>query len=81
MFIIKLFNTEPVSALFDTGVMCSCISVSLYDQIPKKVAMIEMHQRMGQADGTSLGPKDLVKHLIEINNNHFEHFVLCVSKS
>ena len=32
-FILKLFNTEPVSALFDTGVTCSCISVSLYDWI------------------------------------------------
>ena len=40
--------------------------------------MIEMHLKVGQADGTSLGPKGLVKHLIEINNNHFEHlFIVC----
>ena len=77
-FIIKLFNTEPVSSLFDTGVTCSCISASLYDQISKKVAMIEKYLKVGQADGTRLGPKGLVKLLIEINNNHFKHlFIVC----
>ena len=31
-----------------------------------------------QADGTRLGPKGLVRLLIEINNNHFEHlFIVC----
>ena len=39
MFIIKLFNAEPVSELFDTGETCSCILASLYDQISKEVAM------------------------------------------
>ena len=77
-FIIKLFNTEPVSVLFDTGAICSCILASLYDQISKKEAMIEKQLKVGQADGTSLGPKGLVKLLIEINNNHFEHlFIVC----
>ena len=75
--IIKLFNTEPVSALFDTGVTCSCISASLYDQISQNVAMIEKHLKVGQADGTSLGPRGLVKLLIEINK-HFKHlFIVC----
>ena len=77
-FIIKLFNMEPMSALFDTGATCSCISASLYDQISKKVAMIEKDLKVGQADGTSLGPKVLVKPLIEVNSNHFEHlFIVC----
>ena len=77
-FIIKLFNTEPVSALFDTGATCSCISASLYDQISKKVAMTEKHLKVGQADGTSLSPKGLVKLLIKINNNHFKHLsIVC----
>ena len=76
MFIIKVFNTEPVSELFDTGVMCSCISASLYDQISKKVTIFEEHLRVGQADGTSLGPKAIVKPQIKINNNHFEHLVI-----
>ena len=56
-FIIKLFNTEPVSALFDTGAMCSCISASLYDHISKKVPMTKKHLKVGQTDGTSLGPQ------------------------
>ena len=74
----KLFNTEPLSALFDTGVTGSCISASLFDQISKKVAMIEKYLKVGQADGTSLGPKGLVKLLIEINDNHFKHqFIVC----
>ena len=77
-FIFKLFNTEPMSALFDTGAMCSCTSVSLYDQISKKVAMIKRHLKVGQEDGTSLGPKGLLRPLIEINNNYFEHlFIVC----
>ena len=77
-FIIKLFNTEPVSALFDTGAMCSCISASFYDQISMKVAMTKKHLRVGQADGTRLSPKYLVRLLIEINDNHFEHlFIVC----
>ena len=77
-FIIKLFSIEPVSTLFDTGEMCSCVSVSLYDQISKNVAMIKKHLKVGQPDGTSLGPKGLVRLLIEINNNYFEHlFIIC----
>ena len=77
-YIIKLFNTEPVLAVFDIGVTCSCISVSLYDHISKKVTMVEKNLRVGQADGTCLGLKDLVKVLIEINDNHFEHlFIVC----
>ena len=40
--------------------------------------MVEKHLRLGQADGTSLGAKGLVKLLIEIDNNHFEHlFIVC----
>ena len=77
-FIVKLFNTELVSALFDTGAMCSCISASLYDQISKKVAMTKKHLRVGQADVTSLHPKGLVRLLIKINDNHFEYlFIVC----
>ena len=75
-FITKLFNTEPVSALFNTTAMCSCISASLYNQISKKVAMTKMHLRVGQVDGTSLGPKGLVRLLNKINDNHFEHLII-----
>ena len=40
--------------------------------------MTKKHLKVGQADGTSLGPKGLVRFLIEINNNHFEHlFIVC----
>ena len=40
--------------------------------------MVEKHLRVGQAGGTSLGPKGLVKLLIEINDNHLEHlFIVC----
>ena len=77
-FIVKLFNAEPVSALSDTGAMCSCILACLYDQVSKKVAMTKKHLKVGQADGTSLGPKGIVRLLIKINNNHFEHlFIVC----
>ena len=76
--IIKVFNTEPGSAHFDTEAMCSCILASFYHQISKKVAMTKKHLRVSQADRTSLGPKGLIRLLIEINNNHFEHlFIVC----
>ena len=40
--------------------------------------MVDKNVRVGQAGGTSLGLKSLVKLLIEINNNHFEHlFIVC----
>ena len=64
--------------LHNTGATCSCISASLYEQIFKKVAMIEKHLKVGQADGASLGPKGLIKLLFEINNNHSKHlFIVC----
>ena len=76
--IMKLLNTEPVSALFDTGTMYSYILASLYDQISKKVAITKKHLKVGQADGRSLGPKCLVRLLIKINSNHFGHlFIVC----
>ena len=40
-FIVKLFNTEPISAPFDTGAICSWISSPLFDEISKKVTMIQ----------------------------------------
>ena len=40
--------------------------------------MTEKYLRVGQADGTSLDPKGIVKFLIEINNNQFKHFSLSV---
>ena len=77
-FIIKLFSKEPVLALFDTRGTCSCISVSLYEQICKKVTIVEKHLRVVQVYGASLGMKGLVKLLIEINSNHFKHlFIVC----
>ena len=79
-FIIKLFNTEPVSALFDTAATCSCILVSLYDHISKKVAITKMCLKVGQADGTGQGPKVLVRLLTEINDNHFEQLFHFLSK-
>ena len=40
--------------------------------------MTKKHLKVGQADGTSLGPNGLVRLLIEINNNYFEHlFIVC----
>ena len=40
--------------------------------------MIEKQLKVGQADGTSLGPRGLVKLLIKINSNHIKHlFVVC----
>ena len=81
-FIVKLFNTEPVSALFDIRATCSCILTFLYEQLSKKVAMIKKHLNVGQADGTSLGPKCLVRLLIKINNNYFEHlFIVCQNQT
>ena len=56
-FIITLFNSELVSAQFNTGAVCSYILSSLYDQISKKVTMTKMHLRVSQADKTSLGQK------------------------
>ena len=32
-FDVKLFDTEPVTTLFDTGASCSCVSFTLYKQI------------------------------------------------
>ena len=58
------------------GKTCSCISLSLYDCIFKKVTMAKKNLRVGQADGTSLGLIGLVKLLIELNNTHFKHLII-----
>ena len=50
-----------MSARLDTEAMCSCILASLCDQISQKVAMTKKNLKVGQADGTSLGPKGLSK--------------------
>ena len=41
-FDVKLFSTEPVTALFDTGTTCSFISFPLYSQISDKAQMVDM---------------------------------------
>ena len=79
-FDVKLFNTESLTALFETGATCSCISFPIYSQISDKVQMVDMQLPVGQVDGTSLCPKDKVKVTLEINNKQFEHtFIVCQS--
>ena len=74
----KLFSTEPVTALFDTGATCSCISFTLYNQMSVKVQMVEMQLHVGQADGMSLCPIGIVTVNLEINDKQFEHtFIVC----
>ena len=53
-FNIKLFNSETVTAFFNTRAICLCISFSLYNQMSNKTQMVEMKLRVGQADSTSL---------------------------
>ena len=55
-FDVKLFSIEPVTALFDTGATCYCISFSLYNQLSDKVQIVQMQLQVGQADGMSLCP-------------------------
>ena len=38
-----------------------------------KTQIVEMQLQVGQADGTSLCHKGIVKALLEINNKQFEH--------
>ena len=37
--------------------------------------MMKKHLQVGQADGTGLGSKGLVRLLIERNDNHLEHLL------
>ena len=77
-FDVKLFSTEPVTALFDTGATCSCISFQLYNQISDNVQMVEMQLQVGQTDSTSLCPIGIVMVNLEINYKQFEHtIILC----
>ena len=77
-FNVKVFSTEPVTALFDTGATCSCISFPLYSQISDKAQMEEMQLWVGQPDGMSLCPKGIVTVNLEINDKQFEHtFTVC----
>ena len=51
------------------------ISLSLQPNISES-SYDKKHLRVGQADGTSLGQKGLVKLLIIINDNPFEHLFI-----
>ena len=39
-FDVKLFSTEPVTALFNTGATCSCISFQLYSKVSDKAQVV-----------------------------------------
>ena len=77
-FDVTLFSTEPVTALFDTGAMCSCMSFPLYHQISDKAQMVEMQLQVAQANGMGLHPIRIVMVKVEIQDKQFEHtFILC----
>ena len=77
-FNVKLFSTEPVTTLSDTGATCPCISFPLYNQISDKVQVVEMQLWVGQADGMNLCPIGIVMVNLEINDKQFEHtFIKC----
>ena len=77
-FDIILLSNEPVTALFNTGATCSCISFSLYNQISNKTQMVEMQLQVGQVNGTSLCYMGTVKVTLEINKKQFDTCSSCV---
>ena len=66
-------NVEPVTTLFDTGAICSCISQQLFRKISDKVNMITKSLKVNTASGTLLGP--IVITPLELNT---DDQILCI---
>ena len=48
-FVVKILNTEPITALFDTGATCSCLSQQVFMKISNKVKMMKKPLKLNTA--------------------------------
>ena len=79
-------HDQQVSALFDTGATCSCISRTLFDSLTSPnvaaltpVKFYPIRIQVNQADGqTSLEPVGLAIITVRLQDHSFTHpFVVC----
>ena len=76
---VKLLNSKPIIALFDTGVTCSFISQQLFLKISDKVNMTQKPLRVNTVSATSLGMIGIVPLILDIDNHSFVHnFIICI---
>ena len=80
-FAIKILKTEPITALFDTGATCSCISQQIFKKIADKINMIRKQLKVNTVSGATLGPIGIAPLELNIDDQSFMHnFNVCASK-
>ena len=78
-FVLKLHDIKPIIALINTVATCSCISYHLFMKIPSKVDRIQKTLWVNTDSGTTLGLKDIVPLITNIEEHSFKHkFSICM---
>ena len=79
-FAVKILKTVPVTALFDTGATCPCISQQIFKKIADKINMIKRPLNMNTVSRAILGPIGIAPLELNIDDYNFKHnFVVCTN--
>ena len=77
-FVIKTLKPEPITALFDTGATCSCMSKQVFQKIASKIDLIRKPLKVNIASGATLGPIGIAPLHLNIEEQNFTHnFIVC----
>ena len=76
-FAVKIFKTMPITALFDTGVTCSCISKQVFKKIVDKINLIRKPLKLNTASGGTSGPIGIAPLDLNIEQYFAHNFTMC----
>ena len=79
-FAVKLYDCNPIRALFDTGATCSCISYILFMKISDKLDVKRKTLQVHTASGTTLDPIVIVNMTKNIEEHNFKHNSITYTK-
>ena len=70
---------EPITALFDTGPIWSCISKQVFQKIAHKINLIRKPLKVKTTSGATLGPIGIAPLDLDTEEQNIIHnFIVCI---
>ena len=79
-FTVKILIKDPITALFDTGATCPCISKQVFKKSADKMNLIRKPLKVNTASRATLGPIRIATLGLNIEEQNFTHNCIVCTK-